>query len=396
MAERNGKLVAGGGPEVGAAGSGFSAGHAVLEALELFQARLVEAGLHPADGLKVVLPERFFDTLICAATHRVSMGRLVTSLFPAPPHETILNLSGGPVVVRRAIPYQPRGGTFTFTADPKLRPGEMRWVPRPYRPTPETTVHAETPSQNKQLLEQSPRPPSSIMCDGAEMGPDGPVKTHEPHSISTPCPGPFMKTVDRLASVMGREIGERTNRFVMDMHAGIPPKPAVKRVNSPNFNERTAQVDVLLLHHTGGTSTAGAVLHLCDPSPNGGTPVSAHYVVSPEGFVWQLVDDDKRAWHAGKCELRGVPTDMNSRSIGIELVNPGDGKTPFTEAQYGATRQLVAHLQARYAVPWENVLGHRDVAVPKGRKTDPADNFEWHRVLPHEESLRRGLLQSST
>ena len=103
--------------------------------------------------------------------------------------------------------------------------------------------------------------------------------------------------------------------------------------------------------------------------------VSAHYMVDRDGKIYQLVNDQKRAWHAGKGELHGVPTDVNGRSIGIEIVNDGSGKTPFTDAQYKSLTQLVGYLKQEYKVPMNNILGHKDVAVPKGRKGDPAEQL---------------------
>ncbi|MFY0576753.1 N-acetylmuramoyl-L-alanine amidase [Cystobacter fuscus] len=108
--------------------------------------------------------------------------------------------------------------------------------------------------------------------------------------------------------------------------------------------------------------------------------VSAHYMLDRDGKIYQLVGDEKRARHAGKGELHGVPTDVNGRSIGIEIVNDGSGKTPFTDAQYKSLTQLVGYLKQEYKVPANNILGHKDVAVPKGRKSDPAENFDWNRL----------------
>ena len=108
--------------------------------------------------------------------------------------------------------------------------------------------------------------------------------------------------------------------------------------------------------------------------------VSAHYMLDRDGKIYQLVGDEKRAWHAGVSALNGVPTDVNGRSIGIEIVNDGSGNTPFTEAQYKSLNQLVGHLKQRYDVPMKNIVGHKEVALPRGRKTDPAPNFDWNRL----------------
>ncbi|MCP3137533.1 peptidoglycan recognition protein family protein [Pyxidicoccus xibeiensis] len=159
------------------------------------------------------------------------------------------------------------------------------------------------------------------------------------------------------------------------------PKPPVISAPSPNYNDRGGKdIDTIVLHHTASNNGAGDLAWMRNPK----SQVSAHYMVDRDGKIYQLVGDDKRAWHAGKSELHGVPTDVNSRSIGIELVNDGSGKTPFTEAQYKALTQLTGHLKQKYNVPMKNVVGHADVAVPKGRKNDPAPNFDWNR-------LRKGI-----
>jgi N-acetylmuramoyl-L-alanine amidase len=158
---------------------------------------------------------------------------------------------------------------------------------------------------------------------------------------------------------------------------GVFKKPPVTNLPSPNFNERGGKdIDTIVLHHTASNNVNQDLDTLRNPKAE----VSAHYVVGRDGKIFQLVNDQKRAWHAGKSELHGVPTDVNSRSIGIEIVNDGSGKTPFTEAQYKALTQLVGYLKQEYKVPMNNILGHKDVAVPKGRKTDPAPNFDWSRL----------------
>ncbi|MFP2903681.1 N-acetylmuramoyl-L-alanine amidase [Pyxidicoccus sp. 3LFB2] len=155
------------------------------------------------------------------------------------------------------------------------------------------------------------------------------------------------------------------------------PKPPVISAPSPNQNERGGKdIDTIVLHHTASNNGAGDLAWMRNPK----SQVSAHYMVDRDGKIYQLVGDEKRAWHAGKGELNGVPTDINGRSIGIEIVNDGSGKTAFTEAQYKALTQLTGHLKQKYDVPMKNIVGHADVAVPKGRKNDPAPNFDWNRL----------------
>ncbi len=158
---------------------------------------------------------------------------------------------------------------------------------------------------------------------------------------------------------------------------GVRPKPPVVSAPSPNFNSRNGMdIDTIVLHHTASNNGKGDLAWM----RNSRSQVSAHYMVDKDGTIYQLVGDDKRAWHAGTSALHGTPTDVNGRSIGIEIVNDGSGKTPFTEAQMKALGQLVAHLKDKYKVPVNNIVGHKDVAIPRGRKTDPAPNFDWNRL----------------
>ncbi|HEY0097188.1 MAG TPA: N-acetylmuramoyl-L-alanine amidase [Archangium sp.] len=154
-------------------------------------------------------------------------------------------------------------------------------------------------------------------------------------------------------------------------------KPLVIPNPSPNFDSRNGtRIDVIVLHHTASNSGRADLAWLRSQESR----VSAHYLVDRDGRIYQLVADEDRAWHAGRCALRGVTTDMNARSLGIELVNDGTGRTPYTEQQYRALEALVPYLVTTYGVPPENVVGHKDVAVPAGRKNDPSANFDFARI----------------
>lgn len=146
---------------------------------------------------------------------------------------------------------------------------------------------------------------------------------------------------------------------------------------SPNFDDRPAGlgVDMLVLHYTGMRTEEEALQRLCDPAAQ----VSAHYVIDEDGTLTRLVPEDKRAWHAGVAFWRGR-SDINARSIGIELVNPGHefGYRPFPEAQMRALEALCRDILARHPIPARNVVGHSDVA-PR-RKTDPGELFDWKRL----------------
>lgn len=148
-----------------------------------------------------------------------------------------------------------------------------------------------------------------------------------------------------------------------------------KVIESPNFNERQLPISMVVLHYTGMRTAGEALARLCDVS----SQVSAHYMIDEDGTVTCLVPEDKRAWHAGRSYWRGV-TDVNSASIGIELVNPGHefGYRPFPEPQMDALLPLLADMIDRHDIPRSNVVGHSDVAP--ARKVDPGEYFDWARL----------------
>jgi N-acetylmuramoyl-L-alanine amidase len=141
---------------------------------------------------------------------------------------------------------------------------------------------------------------------------------------------------------------------------------------SPNFDERMLPVSMLVLHYTGMPDAAGAIARLRDPEAK----VSAHYVVTEDGHVFRLVPEEKRAWHAGRSSWRGIQ-DVNSASIGIEIVNPGHefGYRPFPREQMDALVPLIADIVKRYNILPGYVVGHSDIAP--SRKDDPGELFDW-------------------
>lgn len=146
---------------------------------------------------------------------------------------------------------------------------------------------------------------------------------------------------------------------------------------SPNHGPRPdgAAIDMLVLHYTGMRSATEALRRLCDPVAE----VSAHYLIDEDGKVFQLVDETRRAWHAGQAAWGGA-TDINGCSIGIELVNPGHafGYRAFPEPQMRALEVLGGEILARHPIPARRVLGHSDVAPD--RKEDPGEFFDWPRL----------------
>jgi N-acetylmuramoyl-L-alanine amidase len=146
---------------------------------------------------------------------------------------------------------------------------------------------------------------------------------------------------------------------------------------SPNFDERNCRrpVDMVVLHYTGMPTAAAALQRLTDPEAK----VSSHYMIDEDGTIYRLVPEEKRAWHAGVAFWRGV-RDVNARSIGIELVNPGHefGYREFPAVQIDALIALLRDIASRYEVMPGNYVGHSDVAPT--RKEDPGELFPWHRL----------------
>ncbi|WP_288936261.1 N-acetylmuramoyl-L-alanine amidase [uncultured Sphingomonas sp.] len=153
---------------------------------------------------------------------------------------------------------------------------------------------------------------------------------------------------------------------------------------SPNFDERTLPITMIVLHYTGMQDGASALARLRDPEAK----VSAHYMVEEDGRIFRLVAEEKRAWHAGRSHWRGL-TDVNSASIGIEIVNPGHewGYRPFPDAQVEAVVRLVAEVKDRHAITRGNVVGHSDIAPQ--RKRDPGELFPWARLARLRLALPR-------
>ena len=144
---------------------------------------------------------------------------------------------------------------------------------------------------------------------------------------------------------------------------------------SPNFGDRRGGVlpTMVVLHYTAMQDAEGALSILSNP--NREIPVSAHYLIGRDGTVWQLVDESKRAWHAG-VGFWGGQDDVNSRSIGIEMDN--DGYQPFTAPLMAALEDLLPGILKRWAIRPESVIGHSDMAPT--RKIDPGGRFDWQRL----------------
>lgn len=153
---------------------------------------------------------------------------------------------------------------------------------------------------------------------------------------------------------------------------------------SPNHDERKLPISLLVLHYTGMPDAQSAIRWMADPK----SKVSAHYCVTEAGDIVRMVEEERRAWHAGLSYWRGI-TDVNSASIGIEIVNPGHewGYRPFPEAQIEALIPLVHDIITRHRITRGNVVGHSDIAP--ARKQDPGELFPWGRLARLRLALPR-------
>ncbi len=144
---------------------------------------------------------------------------------------------------------------------------------------------------------------------------------------------------------------------------------------SVNFDERRQPLSMLVLHYTGMQTGQAALERMCDPEAK----VAAHYMVEEDGRIFQLVDESKRAWHAGVGTWRGLD-DINSRSIGIEIVNGGHdyGLPDFPEIQIDAVIALCRDVLSRHQILQSDIVGHSDIAP--GRKDDPGEKFPWEKL----------------
>ncbi len=151
-------------------------------------------------------------------------------------------------------------------------------------------------------------------------------------------------------------------------------QPTYEQRPSPNHGQRVGAkpVDILLLHYTGMESEEAALAWLTSRE----SQVSAHYLVGEDGRVVQMVDEANRAWHAGAAFWAGE-SDINSRSIGVEIANPGHefGYRSFPHVQIVAVIALCRDILSRHPIPPRRVLAHSDVAPL--RKEDPGELFPW-------------------
>jgi len=139
--------------------------------------------------------------------------------------------------------------------------------------------------------------------------------------------------------------------------------------HSPNHSPRFgAVIRMIVLHATVG-SFDSSLGWLCSPASR----VSSHYLIRKDGHIAQLVPDDMAAWHAGVSFWRGMGSEqIQLSSIGIELENLNTGRDPYPQAQLDSCALLCRALIARYHIARAYVVRHLDIAIPPGRKSDPA------------------------
>jgi N-acetylmuramoyl-L-alanine amidase len=151
---------------------------------------------------------------------------------------------------------------------------------------------------------------------------------------------------------------------------------------SPNFDDRALPVTMVVLHYTGKPDCSGAM----DRMTSAEAKVSAHYCIDEDGTTYRLVPEEKRAWHAGKSHWRGI-SDINSASVGIEIVNPGHefGYREFPDEQIAALIPLLSSIKERHGIGRGNIVGHSDIAPT--RKEDPGELFPWEALARYRLAL---------
>ena len=152
----------------------------------------------------------------------------------------------------------------------------------------------------------------------------------------------------------------------------------ISNVYSPNFDKKKRSdksIKFLVIHYTGMQSERESIKRLCNPK----SKVSSHYLISQNGKVYQLVMDNRIAWHAGKS-CWGKYKNLNKNSIGIEMVNKGHkfGYTNFKKKQLSNLIKICQNLIKKYKIKKQNIVGHSDIAPL--RKLDPGEKFPWKKL----------------
>jgi N-acetylmuramoyl-L-alanine amidase len=181
----------------------------------------------------------------------------------------------------------------------------------------------------------------------------------------------MVRSLSKISMPMVR-IATITSVLLLAACAHMPPhNPMATWVHSPNQDMRRPVL--IVVHFTEQHSAQESLETL--RTKNSGGPVSATYLIGSDGHIYQLVSDERRAWHAGSGHW-GTITDVNSASIGIELDN--DGQSPFASAQINSLLQLLGDLTTRLRIPRAQIIGHQDLAP--SRKPDPGKLFPWKQL----------------
>jgi len=151
----------------------------------------------------------------------------------------------------------------------------------------------------------------------------------------------------------------------------------MRRKLLPFYDERKSKIDMIVIHCTVHSPEDIAEVFAKNR-------VSSHYVIGEDGEVWQIIGEKHRAWHAGVSFWQGE-TDINSRSIGIELTSKTLGQKPYSEAQKKSLIALLHHLVQKYKIKPQNIVGHSDVAPT--RKADPGKSFFWKELADEKLSF---------
>ena len=146
-------------------------------------------------------------------------------------------------------------------------------------------------------------------------------------------------------------------------------------IKSPNYSKKARnreKIKFIIIHYTGMQSIRASIKRLTSPKHK----VSCHYLIDRAGKIFQMVEDNKIAWHAGKSKW-GKSRNLNANSIGIELVNKGHqfGYQKFSKKQIKMLIKLCIKLKRKYKIKDSFVLGHSDIAPL--RKSDPGEKFPW-------------------
>jgi N-acetylmuramoyl-L-alanine amidase len=151
---------------------------------------------------------------------------------------------------------------------------------------------------------------------------------------------------------------------------------------SPNFDDRKGPPFMVVIHYTGMKDAASAMDRLCDPEAK----VSSHYTIDEDGSIYSLVPEERRAWHAG-VGIWDEERDLNSVSIGIEMVNPGHefGPKPYSPQSISSLISLLDDIKTRWEILDHHIIGHSDLAPD--RKADPGEWFPWEELARHNHGL---------